>query len=162
MDLFFDAIEARHVAAAVPEAMPVRLREVIHFVFAGIEAARRNRVQQRLPEMGTRAVDQRNRRQRATAKTIAEPGGELEGRGASTYHHDPVHCLRGREPIRPRRCCRGGDRDRSVEYLCHSCSLPVGWSGAIRNAGEIVVIRRVVGEQVTLTLPTPAHWLAPS
>ena len=51
-DLFGSAIEADHFAEAIAELVPVRLSEVIHLVFAGVHAAGRYLVQQRVPEMG--------------------------------------------------------------------------------------------------------------
>ena len=44
-NLFSGAIEPDHLAQAIAEGVPMRLGEVVHLVFAGIDAARSHRVQ---------------------------------------------------------------------------------------------------------------------
>ena len=88
--LLLGAIQADHLAEAITKPMPMRLGEIAHFVFAGIEASRRHGVQQRLPEMGPGAFDQGDGRARAPAQAIAEPGDQLQARRAAAYHDDAV------------------------------------------------------------------------
>jgi hypothetical protein len=80
----------------------MRLREVVHLVFAGIDAARGDRVQERLPEMGPGTFDQSDRRPLAPAEAIAELCDQFKSRGAATDHDDAVQCL----PVNARVRCR--------------------------------------------------------
>ena len=90
MDLAFRAIETDHFAEAIAEPVPMRLREVVHLVFAWIEAARRHAVQQWFPEVGPAAFDQSDRRARAPAEAIAQAGHELQATCPTADHDDAV------------------------------------------------------------------------
>jgi hypothetical protein len=60
MNLPSATIESDHLTDAVLEMMPMRLRQKIDFVHAQVHAAGRNFVQQWLPQMSPRLVDQRD------------------------------------------------------------------------------------------------------
>jgi hypothetical protein len=51
-------IEADHLAQAVVEMVPMRLREIVELVLGRVHAAGGDGVQQWLPEMGPRFLDQ--------------------------------------------------------------------------------------------------------
>ncbi len=70
--------------------MPARLREIVEIVLVEIHAARRNFVQQRLPQMRAGAVDERHARATLAAQPVAEPRGELETAGAAADDHDAM------------------------------------------------------------------------
>ena len=58
MHLLFAAIEPDHFAEAIAETVPMRLSEVIHLILSRIDAARRDRMQQWLPQMSPSTFDQ--------------------------------------------------------------------------------------------------------
>ena len=94
--LLAGAIQADHLAETITKSVPMRLGEVAHFVFAGIEAACRHSVQQWLPEMGPGTFDQSDGRPRAPAQAIAEPGNQLNARRPAANDDDAVQRLRAR------------------------------------------------------------------
>jgi len=98
------AVKPDHLAEAVAEAVPMRLGEVVDLIDAGIHAAGRYRVQQRLPQMHARAFDQHHARPGAPAEPFAETGRELQSAGAAADHHDPVHRLLVRGWVGPHLC----------------------------------------------------------
>ena len=63
--------------------MPVRLGEIVGLVDADVHAAGGKFVQMGLPEMRTRALDQRHVRPVALAEPVAEARRELEAPGAA-------------------------------------------------------------------------------
>src|ERR1700686_3564837 len=67
MHLLGGAIEPDHLAQAITEPVPMRLGEVVQLVFAGVHAARRCFVQQRLPQMCPGNFHQRHARPPAAA-----------------------------------------------------------------------------------------------
>ena len=87
------AIEPDHLAKTASETVPVRLREIVHLVDAGIHAAGRDRVQQRLPQVHPRAFDQHHPRPGTPAEPVAEARHELETARAAADHDDPVQVL---------------------------------------------------------------------
>ena len=87
------AVEADHLAEVVAEVMPVRLGEIIELVLGRIHAARRDRVQQRLPQMRAAALDERDIGEPALAQPVAEMGDELEARGSAADDDDSVRML---------------------------------------------------------------------
>jgi hypothetical protein len=128
--LLGDAIEADHFAEAIAKSVPMRLGEVVHLVFAGVEAARRHGVQQWLPETGTGTFDQGDGSPPAPADAIAELRDELEARRAAANHHDAVQDLLIGILIRAR-CddlriwiipVQGHDIALTVQNLVHSAS----------------------------------------
>jgi len=86
------AVEADHLADAVAEVVPVRLRQKVELVMAEIHAAGGDLVQQRLPQMGARAIDQRDLGAVARAQPVAQPGRKLQPAGAAT---DDDNAVRG-------------------------------------------------------------------
>jgi hypothetical protein len=93
MHLLGGAIEPDHLAQAVTEPVPMRLGEVVQLVLAGVHAAGRRFVQQRLPKMRAGAFHQRDTRPTAPAKAVAEPGDELEPRRAAADHGNLMQAL---------------------------------------------------------------------
>ncbi len=71
--------------------VPARLREVIELVLVGIHAAGGDFVQERLPQVRARAVDERDHRALPAPERVAEPGCELEPAGAAADDHYVVH-----------------------------------------------------------------------
>ena len=86
-------IEPDHFAQTVTEPVPMRLGEVVQLVLAGVHAARRHSVQQRLPKMRPGTLHQRDARPLAPAEAVAEPGDQLEPRGAAADHDNLVQAL---------------------------------------------------------------------
>ncbi len=54
------AVDADHLAIAIDKIVPMRLRQIVQLVLRAAQAAGRHRVQQRLPQMGARTLDQRH------------------------------------------------------------------------------------------------------
>jgi hypothetical protein len=85
--------------------------EVVEPVALGGERAGGDLVQERLPDVGQRAVDQRDPRPAAPAEAVAEPGREHEAAGAAADDHDVVGKgggrRRGHGRLRARRQLRG-------------------------------------------------------
>ena len=84
------AVEPDHLAVAEPEAVPVGLGEIVELVPRHVHAAGGNFVQQRLPQMGARLVDERDLGAVAAPELIAEASDELEPAGAAADHDDTV------------------------------------------------------------------------
>src|SRR5262249_46286117 len=83
-------IEPNHFAEAIAEPMPMGLGEVVHLIFAGIDAACRYRMQERLPDVGAGTIDQSDRGPPTPAEPVAEPGDKLYTRRAAADHDDAV------------------------------------------------------------------------
>ncbi len=90
VDLAADAVEAHHFAHAIAEVMPVRLREIVELVYAQVHAARRDLVQQRLPQVGAGLVDERDLSLAALAELVAEAGGEFQPACATADDDDTI------------------------------------------------------------------------
>src|SRR4029453_14281285 len=110
-NLFSGTIEPDHLAEAIAEGVPMRLREVVHLVFARINPPRGPRVQERLPEMSPGTFDQSDRRPLAPAEAIAELCDQFKSRGAATDHDDAVQRFLARDfhlcwSLRRRSCRR--------------------------------------------------------
>jgi hypothetical protein len=84
------AIELDHLAQTIAEPVPMRLGEVVQLILAGIHAARRHLVQQRLPNMCPGTLHQGNAGSPAPAETITEPGHELQPGRAAAHHDNPM------------------------------------------------------------------------
>ena len=84
------SIEADHLADAVAEMVPMRLGEIVQRVVVQVQAACGDLVQQRLPEMGARPLDQRHLGLAAPAQPVAEPGHQLQAAGTAADHDDAV------------------------------------------------------------------------
>jgi hypothetical protein len=83
-------IEPDHLAEAEPKAVPVGLGEVIELVPGHVHAAGGDFVQQRLPQMGARLVDERDLGAMTPPELVAEASDELEPAGAAADHDDAV------------------------------------------------------------------------
>jgi len=128
------------------EVVPTRLGHVLELVRVRVHAARRHLVQQRLPDVRGRAVDQRHLRRAGLAKLVAQPRDKLEPAGSATDHDDPV-CLLLRS------CHRAGLSTygcrlplRAVLFVvCVTHGLPDVFNlktGRPRRRLSIVVLRR--------------------
>jgi len=82
------SVEVDHLSKAEAEMMPVRLGQIIELVHTQIHASGRDLVQQRLPQVRTALVEQLDLRPAAFAKTVAEPGGELQASRPSADDED--------------------------------------------------------------------------
>jgi hypothetical protein len=85
------ALEPLERAQHEGEPVPARLREVVELVGMDVHAARRDLVQQRLPQVRAAAVDERHVRFRPASVAIAQLRGELEAARAAAHHHDAVY-----------------------------------------------------------------------
>ena len=90
MNLFIRSIQAIHSAQAELKMMPPRLVQVIQFVIVQIHAACGNLVQQRLPQMRARSVDQGYARRLALPQRPAELSGQFEPAGPASYDNDSM------------------------------------------------------------------------
>ena len=90
VDLLARAIEPLHAPEPELEVMPARLEQIVQLVVVEVHAAGRDLVQQRLPQVRARLVDQRDQRLLALAELVAQARGELEPAGASADDDDPV------------------------------------------------------------------------
>ena len=77
LDHFARPVEADHLAVAKPEPVPVSLGEIIELVPGHIHAASGDLVEQRLPQMRTGLVDERDLGPVMLPELIAEAGDEL-------------------------------------------------------------------------------------
>ena len=86
---FLRAVEAGHLAVAELEAVPVALRLIFELVAVDVHAAGGDLVQQRLPDVRARALDERDLAPcRLRAELVAEPRRELEPAGAAADDDD--------------------------------------------------------------------------
>ena len=85
------AVESFKATERKAEVVPPRLGKIVELMRVNIHAAGSDFMQQRLPEMGTIAVDQGDRGQTAPAKRIAQPGGQFQATCASTDNDDTMH-----------------------------------------------------------------------
>src|SRR5262245_47637576 len=83
-------IEANHLANAIAEAMPMRLRQEVDFVDREIHTSGGDLVQQGLPKMSARFVDQGDISELAPAEPVTQLGHKLESAGAAADHNDSV------------------------------------------------------------------------
>src|SRR5208282_107746 len=84
------AVEPDHLAYAIAEMMPMRLGQVVELVVAHVHAAGRDLVEERLPQMGARLVDERDLGAAAPAEAVAEARRELEPAGTAAHDDDAV------------------------------------------------------------------------
>ena len=80
--------EPDHLADPVAEMMPVRLRQIVDRMVADIHAAGCHLMQQGLPDMGPRALDQRDLGLPVAAKPVAQLGHKLQPCRAAADDHD--------------------------------------------------------------------------
>ena len=90
LKLFGGAVQADHLAVAVGEMVPVRLRQIVQLVLRPPQAAGGDRVQQRLPQMRAGLLDQRDLRLAALAERVAELGHQFQPAGAASGDDDVV------------------------------------------------------------------------
>ena len=85
-------VEADHFADAIAEVMPMRLGKVVQRMIIQIQAACGDLVQQRLPEMGARRLDQGHLGLAAPAELVAEPS-LLQSAGPAADHDNAMGWL---------------------------------------------------------------------
>jgi hypothetical protein len=95
-NLLLVTVEAHHLANAVAEMMPVRLREIVDGMVADIHAAGRYLMQKGFPDMGPGALDQRHLGFPAPAEPVPKLGHKLQSRRSSTDNDDVVKERLGR------------------------------------------------------------------
>ena len=84
------AIEAVHLAQLEAEMVPARLREVVERMLVEVHGAGGELVQQRLPQVRARAVDERHERLPAAAERVAQARRELDAARAAADDDDLV------------------------------------------------------------------------
>ncbi len=89
-DFFRAAIEAGHAAELEGEVMPARVHQIVEAIGSGVQRARGDLVQQRLPDVRQHAVDQRDPRLAAPAEPVAELGREDQAAGTAADDDDVV------------------------------------------------------------------------
>ena len=104
------AIEADHLAVAIAKMAPVSLREIVQLVLRALQAAGRDGMKQRLPDMGPAAVDQSDSGAARLAETFAQPGREFEPAGASADDDDMMRREIRHAGFTRSREAYGGDR----------------------------------------------------
>ena len=87
------AVEADHLAQAKPEAVPIGLGEIVELVAGHVHAAGGDFVEQRLPQMGARLLDQGDVGAAGPAERIAEARDQLEPAGAAADHDDAMQVV---------------------------------------------------------------------
>src|SRR6476620_4318133 len=90
MDLALATIESDHLTDAVLKMVPMRLRQKIDLMHAKIHAAGRDFVQQRLPQMSTRLVDQGDIRPLPASQRVAEPRDKFQPASTAADNNDPM------------------------------------------------------------------------
>jgi len=93
-------IEPDHLAQAITEPVPMRLGEVVQLVIAGVHAACRHFVQQRLPEMCPGTLHQRDIRPPVPAEAVTKPGDELEPRSTAAHHDNSMQAFVSSRSVR--------------------------------------------------------------
>src|SRR5262249_10851383 len=83
-------VEAAHPAEAVPETMPLSLRQIVEFVPGHIHAAGGYFVKERLPQMRPRLFNERDVRESPAAQPVADPCDQFESARATTDHDDAM------------------------------------------------------------------------
>ena len=99
MHLLSAPIEPDHLTVAIAKMVPVGLREVIQRVVAHVHASGGYLVQQRLPQVRARTVDQGGLYFLALGEFVADARYEFQSRGAAARDDDVVQRtpgLRGR------------------------------------------------------------------
>ena len=112
VDGFRDPVEAGHFPVAVPEMAPVSLRDVIQFVLGATQAACGYGMQQRFPDVGAAAIDQRDPRALTPAEPLAELGRQLQSGGAAADNDNVMEGVVMEGVVHhPAALRRGGNRD---------------------------------------------------
>ena len=85
---FTRAFEPDDLAVSIGEMVPVRLGQVIELVLRATQRASRHGVQQRFPQVGTRAIDECDARLAALAECVAKLRGKFQATRTSADDHD--------------------------------------------------------------------------
>jgi hypothetical protein len=86
--LLLIAIKAYHLADAVAEIMPVRLRQVVHGMVADIHAASCHLMQERFPDMGPGALDERHLCFFMSTKPVSQLSHKLQPCRTAANNHN--------------------------------------------------------------------------
>ena len=89
------AVDAGHLAVAELEPVPIALRLIGKLVAADVHAAGGDLVQERLPDVRARLLDERDLRLALASELVAEPGRELEAAGAAAHDDDVMQAVVG-------------------------------------------------------------------
>ena len=104
-DRLIDPVEVKHLALLEFKMMPACLRNVLQLVGIRIHAAGSDFMQQRLPQVGGRTVNQYDMRFLVLAQLISQPGDQLQSACSPADHNDSVQQLIRRLGIGPGRVC---------------------------------------------------------
>ena len=104
-DLAARAVEPGQRALRKPESVPVRDRRVVEVVRVGVHAPGRHFMQQRLPDVGGIAVDQRHPHRALATVAVTEPGRQRQAAGTTADDHDSMR-IRRAHARRPSACHR--------------------------------------------------------
>jgi hypothetical protein len=102
LDLASLSIKVDHFTDAVAKAVPMPLGQEINLVNSEVHGSGGDFVQQGLPQMSARLVDQRDFSEVAPTEFIPQPGYELERAGAATDHNDVMKIGALAAHVRPR------------------------------------------------------------
>src|SRR6185503_6497880 len=92
---FAPAVEPVHLPQLETKMVPACLRPIIERVVIEIHAARRKFVQQRLPEMCARTVNERNARAAASAERVAQARSQLDSARPAPDNYDVMEVRHG-------------------------------------------------------------------
>src|SRR5262245_30964123 len=94
-------VEAIHFAQLEAEMVPARLGQVIEGVLLEVHGAGRELVEQRLPQVRARAIDERDESLAAAPQLVPQARCELYAARAAPDDHDPMHCRPARRKRPP-------------------------------------------------------------
>jgi hypothetical protein len=89
-ELAVDTIQIKHLPLLKFEMMPASLGDVLELMRMGIHTPCCDFMQQRLPQVGSRAINQNNLSLALLAKLIAQTSDQLKTTGTPTHHDDAM------------------------------------------------------------------------
>ena len=89
-DLLRRPVQPGQLAVTIGEMVPMRLSHVVQLMLGPVQAARGHRMQQRLPNMGARALNQRHIGRARPAQRVTQPGDQLQPGCTAADDNDPV------------------------------------------------------------------------
>src|SRR5262245_29118231 len=139
LDLALGPVEPDQFADAIVEMVPMGLRPEFHLLDRKIHASCRDLMQQRLPEVGPRFVNQRNIGDPAPAQRVAKPRDQLEASGTAADDDDAMRSalaafvphpgllrLHALSPYQRNRSPASSGRTSVPSASPHSCVLSLG------------------------------------
>ena len=86
-------VQSVHAAETEREMVPVSLRQIFQAFGIRIEATRRDFVEQRLPQMRRRGIDQRDIRALLVSQLVAQTGRQFQSSCSTAHDDDFMHLL---------------------------------------------------------------------